>query len=614
MMRYIIKHDPNAIAVYDLNLNYIAVSDRYIKDYNITDENIIGKHHYAVFPEMPGRWKEIHKRVLKGATERNDDDSFVRPDGSITYNSWECRPWYRADGEIGGMITYTEVTTERKLAELALKNSEQKLRSLFSAMTDVILVFDTEGHYLEVAPTSTSGLYLTPPEILGKTVTQILPAKSASIILKAIQETVVSKTITHVEYNLQIENEPRWFAATTSPLTDDTVIFVAHDITDQQKTKLALQEKDVQYQELVNNLSEGICIVDLEEYFIFANPTTEMFFGVPQNSLVSHNIQEFVDKETFEFLKLQTNERIAGKSGRYDLDIIRPDGAHRILQVSPRPQLDQAGNCIGTFAVFRDITESRLAQQAIKESETRLELAQQIAHIGNWEYDLSTRKIWASAETFNIFGLENTSQYIPIRKIFGLLSDKDRPKMEHLIKNIHPGQSTYSEEFQIFRKGETEPRIVHGIANRITDSNGVPIKISGVVQDITKQKQTEKALEKRMLALTQPLEGGENITFDDLFNLEEIQQMQDGFALATGVSSVITRPNGTPITRPSNYCRLCSEIFGTNEKAKFNCNRSNAVFEEIHPKVPLCSIVYAVECWMQEQAFRWAGIMSPTGS
>ncbi len=129
-MRYIIKHDPNAIAVYDRGLRYIAVSDRYLRDYGVKEEDIIGRHHYEVFPEMPQRWKEVHQRCLAGAIERNDDDSFERPDGSITYNRWECRPWRRVDGSIGGIITYTEVTTERKMAEEALRASLKEKETL----------------------------------------------------------------------------------------------------------------------------------------------------------------------------------------------------------------------------------------------------------------------------------------------------------------------------------------------------------------------------------------------------------------------------------------------------------------------------------------------------
>jgi len=119
-LRYIVKHDLNALAIFDRDMNYMAVSDRYMEDYNVKEEDIIGKHHYLVFPNIPQKWKDVHQHCLAGHIEHNDDDDFEHHDGSISYYKWECRPWYRTDGEIGGIIIYTEVTTEQKKSELAL--------------------------------------------------------------------------------------------------------------------------------------------------------------------------------------------------------------------------------------------------------------------------------------------------------------------------------------------------------------------------------------------------------------------------------------------------------------------------------------------------------------
>ena len=80
-----IRYDPNAIAVYDNELRYVFVSERYLNDYGIQGKDIIGKHHYEVFPEMPQRWKEVHQRVWPArSSDRTMITSSVRMDRSRT--------------------------------------------------------------------------------------------------------------------------------------------------------------------------------------------------------------------------------------------------------------------------------------------------------------------------------------------------------------------------------------------------------------------------------------------------------------------------------------------------------------------------------------------------
>jgi PAS domain S-box-containing protein len=79
----------------------------------------------------------------------------------------------------------------------------------------------------------------------------------------------------------------------------------------------------------------------------------------------------------------------------------------------------------------------------------------------------------------------------------------------------------------------------------------------------------------------------ENLTFTDIFDLKEIQEMQDLFSDATGVASIITHPDGSPITQPSNFCRLCSDIIRKTEKGCANCFKSDASLGRYHPSGPL---------------------------
>jgi len=132
---FFIENAPAAIAMFDRDMRYIAFSRRWIIDYGLGDQNIIGKTHYEVFPEIPRRWKEIHRRALAGHAARCDEDPFPRLDGRTDWVRWEVLPWYESSGKIGGIIMFTEVITKRKELELELKNYRDHLEALVEERT-----------------------------------------------------------------------------------------------------------------------------------------------------------------------------------------------------------------------------------------------------------------------------------------------------------------------------------------------------------------------------------------------------------------------------------------------------------------------------------------------
>ncbi|MFW6286593.1 MAG: PAS domain S-box protein, partial [Candidatus Sumerlaeota bacterium] len=150
LMQYIIEHVNSAVAVHDRDLRYVYVSQRYLQDYGIQEQDIIGRHHYDVFPDLPEKWREVHRKALAGEVSRAEKDPYERADGTLEWTRWECRPWYEQDGTIGGIIVYTEVITERVKAEEALVEQQALLTAIYCNAPLVLMVVDGERRIRQV--------------------------------------------------------------------------------------------------------------------------------------------------------------------------------------------------------------------------------------------------------------------------------------------------------------------------------------------------------------------------------------------------------------------------------------------------------------------------------
>jgi len=146
-------------------------------------------------------------------------------------------------------------------------------------------------------------------------------------------------------------------------------------ITERKRAEEALQESEERYRTLVENQGEGIGFVDPEENFTFANPAAHVIFGVPPGGLIGRTLGEFVDAETLALIQAQTETRRMREKSVYELELHRPDGERRNMLVTATPRLDNEGQFIGTFGVFRDITERKRAEEQLQRYAAELEQA-----------------------------------------------------------------------------------------------------------------------------------------------------------------------------------------------------------------------------------------------
>ncbi|MBN2081108.1 PocR ligand-binding domain-containing protein [bacterium] len=234
----------------------------------------------------------------------------------------------------------------------------------------------------------------------------------------------------------------------------------------------------------------------------------------------------------------------------------------------------------------RDDEDATAAKAAFEVSENLYQLIALYSSDSIWAMDANLKFTYLSPSTERLFGF--TIQEWETLAWDKFVHPKDLDAVNQIYSGLTDGSERASQSavIRVFHKNGRE-MWVEFTASPVHDRTGQLQAVVGVTRDITNRKQTEIALEQRVLALTQPLDDPRGLAFEDLFNIDEIQALQDEFAAATGVASIITSPDGTPITKPSQFTRLCSEIIRKTGKGCANCYQSDAIIGAPKPDGPL---------------------------
>ena len=144
--RLFIEHAPAALAMFDREMRYLHASRRWQTDYGLGERDVRGVSHYEIFPDIPERWKDVHRRALAGEVLRAENDRFDRADGSVQWTRWEARPWLDQKRGIAGIVVFAEDITERMLAEEARRESEERFHAMLNGIPQLAWMAEPDGH------------------------------------------------------------------------------------------------------------------------------------------------------------------------------------------------------------------------------------------------------------------------------------------------------------------------------------------------------------------------------------------------------------------------------------------------------------------------------------
>ncbi|MDX2250738.1 MAG: PAS domain S-box protein [Nitrospira sp.] len=482
-----VEHTPAAVAMLDKDLRYVAVSRRWVQDYRLGEQNLIGKHHYDVFPEIRVMedWQAIHRRCLAGAVERCDEDRFIRADGSEDWLRWEVRPWREATGTIGGIIMFTEVITERKQVQEELK----LFRTLLDQVTDSIEVIESSsGRFLDGNRQSYESIGYTRSELLALTVPDIDPVVSKPLFQEYMQR------LREADAPLRIESVHLRKDGTTFPVEvvaqiirhdREYLVAVVRDITARKKMEAALVQQQEYLRLFIEHSPVALAMFDPEMRYIAVSRRWQSDYD--NESLIGRSHYE-VCPEIPERWKAIHQRCLAGAVERCEEDAFtRADGRTDWTRWEIRPWLTADGSVGGVVIFAEDITARKQAEEMkrrlvaiVESSEDAIISTDLEGRVTSWNRGAEQLFGYAAAEMVG-------------EPVAGLILPDRRKEEDRIFERVTRGESiTHFETVRLTKHGQH--RDVSLTLSSMRDEHGTIVGISKIAHDITERKRTENAL------------------------------------------------------------------------------------------------------------------------
>jgi len=372
LLQLFIEHTPAAVAMCDREMRYLAYSRRWITDYGLPDEDLVGRCHYDVFPDIPDQWKAEYQRCLSGETIEKHEEIFPRADGSIDWVRRDLVPWADSSGQIGGLIMFTEVITERKRAEEILRKSEEKFAKIFHSNPHSITISTLEdGRYMDVNEAFCRITGWSRKELIGRTSRDIGLWKDPGDRVKALK--ILEKSGNLRNFDVSFMNRAReeiavlWSAEIIELEGRKYLISVITDISDRKRAEEALRESEEQYRVLVENANDAIFIAQ-DGKLTFSNPRTLDLIGYSAAEIEKALFVDFIHPEDRELVLKNYEKRLKGEElpSTYPFRVVTKSGEIRVVQINAI-RIEWKGNP-ASLNFLRDITELKKLEEQLVES------------------------------------------------------------------------------------------------------------------------------------------------------------------------------------------------------------------------------------------------------
>lgn len=409
-----------------------------------------------------------------------------RPDGSLIWLRVNASPLLNNRGGVEGVVgTFADVT--------ASKHAEDRHRAILKGALDGFWVSDMEGRLLQVNDSYCRMVGYSNEELLAMSIPDIedveTPEETARH-LKKVAEQVYDRFETRhrCKDGTVIDVE---ISANYLDVEGGQVFVFVRDVTERKLAEEALEYSERNYRMLVESIPQKVFFKDINSLYISCNDKYAEDLNIEPGDIAGRTDYDFYPGELAE--KYTADDRRIVESGQTERfeETYTVQGQERVVETYKTPVEDRDGNTVGLLGIFHDITEHKLADEALQRSEERFRTLANMLPQTVFEADKDGIVRFVNREGYHIFGYshEDVARGIDVLQI---VRPEDRGRAMENINLRRAGEELLPHEYMAMRKdGSTFPALVY--AHSIIEG-GRYAGVRGILIDITERRQTEEAL------------------------------------------------------------------------------------------------------------------------
>ena len=281
---------------------------------------------------------------------------------------------------------------------------------------------------------------------------------------------------------------------------------IVMDVSERVEAQIRLAASRARLRALFDTLPDLVWLKDPEGVFLACNARAEQLFGAKEAEIIGRRDADFVDAELAGFFRERDLAAIAagGPIVNEETLTFASDGHSELVETIKAPVFDEARNLIGVLGITRDITARQRAEDQLRASTQRLEAAERIAHVGNWEYLIGDGSISWSDETYRLFGLAPQERPVDLAWVRSRVYREDRRQLDAYMARLlrsRPGEPTGELRYRIWRTDGELCSLSAWVSVDYAD-DGRPVRLFGTVQDVTEREEMHHDLQARLEELT----------------------------------------------------------------------------------------------------------------